>query len=230
MILRAMLTATALAVGAGCGDQAAPSGAPAQVRAALDLGNGVHLDSVDTLLTGPGGLRRTGTLAVGSSFTLTAALNVPVPGSYLVRVRGTASDDLTVCTGSQMLSVTQAGPAVVMINLACMTPRVGAIGVQGDANLCPLIEGGSVLPTSVAVGRAIAIQLFASDLDHQPSALSASWSATAGTLTNTSAAGATLACTAVGPATVSVVVSDGDATPGCPATWSVDVQCTAVAP
>jgi phospholipase C len=67
----------------------------------------------------------------------------------------------------------------------------------------------------------------AHDADQGPSPLSYAWTATSGTLSDASAQAPHFTCAAAGPSTLTVSVSDGDATAGCADRLSVTVTCTA---
>src|SRR5215471_16990871 len=73
----------------------------------LDFGGGVTLSSVDFMMTGPNGFRRTGTLPVGNDPIVTATFqNLPAGNGYNIRVKGTATDDASVCQGELTFDVT----------------------------------------------------------------------------------------------------------------------------
>src|SRR5262245_43784597 len=72
-----------------------------------DCGGGLMLSSVDYVLTGPNNFRRIGTLSVGDQPNVTATFqNLPAGQGYNIRVRGTASDDMTGCQGELTFDVT----------------------------------------------------------------------------------------------------------------------------
>src|SRR5439155_832648 len=83
-------------------------------------------------------------------------------------------------------------------------------------------------PAEVAFGGTIAFKAAAVDVDHVPSPLGFSWSATSGSIGAGTTANPTLTCTKVGKVTVTLSVSDGD--PACATAQSVDVVCTEPAP
>jgi hypothetical protein len=123
-----------------------------------------------------------------------------------------------------MFGVQQSMNAVVQIQLVC----TGLAGVSADINVCPVIDGLSVLPSQVYVGGSTSLVLAARDPDNGPSPLSATWTASSGTLTNMSTTGATFTCTEPGPVDVGVSVSDGTPDPSCGDSIKVTVICTPV--
>lgn len=198
------------------------------LQRALDLGGGVSIDSVDSLVTGPNAFRRTGTLPVGSSPTITTTLTgLPQGQNYQIQARGTASDMVTVCAGNTAFNVPASGQVTVSITLTCTKPPVGSAAIQGTTDVCPLITGLSAWPAQAQVGSGVRLKLDVEDPDNVRTALTAAWSTTAGTLAGASVNGATLNCTGAGAATVSVTVSDGDPDPACAAHASVSVTCVA---
>ena len=218
---------------AGCGAQATAPEPVDSVRLQLDFGGGVTLTSVNYTLTGPPGadggadggtVVKTGTLPVGTSDTITAMFGPLGAGKgYDVTVNGLASDGSSYCTGETMFNVPLPSPFVT-IQLACS----GRASVSADVNVCPTIDSLSVLPSEVYLGSSMQLSLLAHDADNGPAPLAITWSSTPGTLSNTSAMGATFTCTSVGTFTVSVSVDDGTPAMACVDSASVNVTCTAL--
>jgi hypothetical protein len=205
------------------GERGAAPGDIDTVQLNLDFGGGVSLDSVAYVLTGPGSFRRVGTLAVADQSSISATFqNLPAGVGYDVVVKGTASDDLSVCKGEAIFDVASSMNAVVQISLACS----GVAAVSADVNLCPTIDSLSVVPAEVYVGSSMQLSAVSHDPDNGPSPLAASWATTSGTLTNLSTTGATFTCTAAGTFTIGLTVSDGTAAAKCADTASVTVTCT----
>lgn len=210
--------------GVACGvDQSAPESVDS-VQLELDFGGGVTLTSVDYILTGPASFRRAGTLTVADQPSISATFNnLPVGTGYDVTVKGTASDDSSVCVGEAMFNVASSMNAVVQIALTCS----GRATLSADVNTCPTIDSLSVAPSEVYVGSSMQLVAAAHDPDNGPSPLSATWSATSGTLSNLSTTGATFTCTTAGSFKVTLSVSDGTPNPKCADTAAVTVTCTA---
>jgi hypothetical protein len=209
---------------AGCGG--ARDGSPATVDTVqfkLDFGDGVTLNSVDYILTGPASFRQTGTLNVAGQPTITATFPSLPPGTgYDIKVQGAASDNLNACKGEAMFNVVASMNAVVQIALTCS----GRATLAADVNTCPTIDSLSVVPAEVYVGGSVQLTATSHDPDNGPSPLAATWSATSGTLTGLSTTGATFSCSTAGTFKVSLSVSDGTANPKCADSASVTVTCT----
>jgi hypothetical protein len=223
------LALCAAAVLAACsGQPAGPDDGINSQKSNLDLGGGVHIDSVSYVLTGPASFMQTGALPVGASSTITATFNnIPKGTGYKLNASGWASDNITLCKGDASFDMAKAGSVTVKIPLECAKPPAGSLSFQANTNVCPVIEGLSVWPLTALVGSTVTLALTAQDPDKAPAPLSATWSTTSGALSATSITGAVLTCTAAATATVSVSVSDGDPVATCPATTSVNISCVA---
>jgi hypothetical protein len=209
----------------GCSnDSASPT--TETVRLNLTFGDGVTLESVDYVLTGPHNLSRTGSLPVGDQTTITATFEDLRPGSgYEIVLQGTATDGIDTCQGDEMFAVKTGQPTTLQIPLTC----TGRAAITGVVNSCPLIDDISAIPSEVRVGNAIQLTAAVRDPDEGPAPLSVTWTADGGALSNQSTTGATFTCTAAGSFTVGVSVSDGDTTGTCSSTGTgtVTVVCTA---
>ena len=90
-------------------------------------------------------------------------------------------------------------------------------------NVCPVVDALSANPTSVYLGSTIALSGSAHDTDAAPSALSLTWGASGGLLSNANAAKPTFTCTAPGAATITLSAADGDS--ACGDAQSVVATC-----
>jgi len=225
VLRRSILVATLLvAAAAGCaGDREGVTPNIDSVQLKLDFGGGVTLNTIDYVLAGPGGFHRTGALPVGDQPTImTTFQNLPAGVGYDVMVKGSASDDASVCKGEAMFDVAASMNAVVQISLTCS----GRAAVSADFNVCPTIDSLSVVPAEAYVGSAVLLTTAAHDPDNGPSPLTATWSTSSGTLTNLMTTGATFTCTAPGSFKISLSVSDGTPNPKCADTAAVTVVCS----
>ena len=191
----------------------------------LSFGGDVTLTSVDYVLTGPSPfVPRTGTLPVGAQPTIAASFqNLPKGTGYHVTVSGTASDGSSQCMGEATFDVKPAMAAVVnSIPLVC----TGIASVSAIVSTCPTIDSLSVSPSEIYVGASTQLEVAAHDPDN--GAVTTTWSATSGTLSNRSATGATFTCTAAGAFAVSVSVTNiaPSTVEVCPDTASVTIVCT----
>ena len=81
------------------------------------------------------------------------------------------------------------------------------------------------LVAAVVVGGGIHLTGAAHDSDAGPSALSYAWTATCGVFDNAAAQNPLFTCSVPGPVTITLTVSDGDASPTCPDNLQVKVSC-----
>jgi hypothetical protein len=233
--LLALLTVSAAGIcaAAGCSSSRVDPGAGVEdstgtIGARLQIGAGVTLDAVTYVISGPGSFSKTGTVdlteATGFSFTIGG---IPAGNGYTIVLTATSTDGATTCAGSATFHVTPRTTTQVTVHLDCHQPSgTGSVGINGTTNVCPLIDAVSASPDEVAVGDTVSLTSAAHDPDNGPSPLSFQWMATSGTFSDPSAPNPRFMCAAVGIATVTLTVSDGDATPGCPATLTTLVSCT----
>jgi hypothetical protein len=226
VLRRSILVASLLTASSAAGCAGDRDGAPSSVDSVqlkLDFGGGVTLNTVDYLLAGPGSFHRAGTLPVGDQPTImTTFQNLPAGTGYDVMVKGSASDDSSICKGEAMFDVAASMNAVVQIALTCS----GRAAVSTDFNACPTIDSLSVIPAEAYVGSSVLLTTAAHDPDNGPSPLIATWSTSSGMLTNLTTTGATFTCTAPGSFKISLSVSDGTPNPKCADTASVMVVCS----
>jgi phospholipase C len=217
----------------GCTTDAGDTKPPSdlgQVTFDLQVGVGVTLNTVTYAITGPAGFSRTGTIDVSHSATISAVITgLPFGTGYQIMLHGTTTGGLGVCMGSATFDVTDATPKTVPVHVTCdLQPTTGSIIVNGTLNACPRIDGVGASPAEVAFGGTIALNATVVDIDHGPSPVTYSWSATSGTLSGADTANPTLTCNKVGMVTVTLAASDGD--PACASQQSVDVICSEPSP
>lgn len=219
-----------LCVVVGCGPDSMTenqSSAEAQGRVgfALQISSGVTLASAGYSVSGPGGFTATGMVNVGQGTDVPVVLTgVPNGSGYSLTVSGTASDGLTTCSGSAPFDVTAGMMSTVIVHLVCRQPaNAGAISISGTTNLCPVVDGISANPASIAVGGSIAIVAAAHDDDSAPAPLALSWTTSTGAVTGSGSA-VTFGCTTPGSVAVTVVASDGDSS--CNDSLSFNIGCT----
>ena len=197
------------------------------ISAELQLEPGITLASASYSIAGPNAFSKTGPIDLRSS-TAIAAQIAPLPAGlgFSIAVDATASDGVTACHGAAVFDVAAVATTPVAIHVVCHEPaRNGGVLISGTLNVCPVIDILSASPRDMSVGTPETLTVSAHDPDMLPSSISFAWSASSGTLVNASSRTPTFTCTAPGAAAVTVIVSDGDATPGCAATASVIVAC-----
>lgn len=214
----------------GCSDTSketagAPSESVGSVDLTLDLSDDVALQHVAYVITGPAAFSKSGSLDVSQSSTVSGVIGgIPLASGYTIKLSATGSDNATTCTGSTVFDVTTTGTTSIDVSLQCkLPPRKGSVMVNGKVNVCPQIESLDASPAEVYVGGSIALAAVGSDADEGPSPLAYAWSASSGTLSSTTGTSSTFTCTAVGPATISLALTDGDT---CPDQRTVTVKCT----
>jgi len=215
---------------AGCSDTEKDSPAASEtstgsVGLALKVSDEVTLSSVNYVVTGPNGFKKSGSFDVAKSSVLSGVVGgIPLANGYSIELSATATDGQTSCSGSADFNMTSTGTVSVDVTLQCKLPtRKGSVLVNGKLNVCPQVESLDAAPAEVYVGGEISLVALGSDADQGPSPVSYTWSATSGTLSATTGTNVSLTCTAVGTSTVKLSVSDGDT---CPDTRSVTVTCT----
>jgi len=229
-----MLAAGSLA--AGCdGTKPAPAAAADDALAigelVLQLQGTANLTitSVAYTISGPAAYSRQGSIDVSNSTTLSATIGgLPAGTGYAIALSATASDGTTTCSGRATFDVTAGMTSAVAVHLICLEAAGnGSVSVGGTINVCPLVDGIGATPAAVTLGGRIALTGLAHDADGGPVALSYRWTASSGLFDDAAAPNPSFTCTAVGPVVLTLTVSDGDDTPGCPSAQSVTVQCSA---
>ena len=190
---------------------------------ALQTG-GVTLNSVSFTIIGTG-YTKSGTINLTNSSVLSAVIGgIPVGTGYSISLNASdATNAAVTCTGSASFDIAAGATTSTQVKLQCKTPpKTGSVMVNGTLNVCPAIDSLSIAPAETTVGNAVGLAASGSDADRMPSALSYAWTSSAGTISGASTASASLTCTAVGPVTVTLTVSDGD----CSDTLSQTVTCS----
>ncbi len=192
---------------------------------ALQLAPGLTLDSVKYVITAPEASSQIGTIDVSQSSTISATIGGLVVGDgYTLTLSATASNGTTQCGGtSAPFSVMAHATTSVNVHLLCQeAPAKGSVMVNGTVNICPRIDGLSASPGEALVGGSIALAGAAHDTDAAPGPLTYRWTASAGTLSDATAANPTFTCTTAGTVNLTLAVSDSD----CSDTQSLTVTCT----
>lgn len=194
----------------------------------LQVGNGTTLTSASYTITGPGGFTKSNTIDVSSSSTLSLLIGgIPAGQGFSITVSASTADSATTCSGSATFNVTASATTQVTVALDCHEPaKTGSVLVTGTTNVCPVADGISANPAAVTVGGTIALEALGHDSDNAPSPLAYTWSASTGTLSDTSSRTPTFTCTVPGPSTITLTLSDGDTSPGCAGSITATVQCS----
>jgi phospholipase C len=193
---------------------------------ALQAAAGVTLTTVNYTITGPNGFSRMGTIDVSNSTTISVVIGgIPAGTGYLISLSGKSVEGSAMCAGSATFNIVAGATTPVTVHVACsVQPTSGSAAVNGALNVCPTINSVSASPAEVTTGSLLTLSGAAVDPDNGPSALAYSWTTDSGTLTNPSSQTPTFTCAKAGTATITLSVSDGDAS--CASHQSVDVTCT----
>ena len=215
----------------GCSSAEAPGSSESSEQSGtvgleLELGAGVAIDSVSYTVVGPNSFSKTGTINVKDSLKVSAIISgLPFGAGYSLALTGKTTDGQGTCAGSASFDIDSATTKEVTVHLTCdIQPKTGSILVNGTVNACPRIDGIDASPAEVAVNGSVALQGSAADVDNAPAALTYSWSASTGVVSDAAGVAAMFTCTKVGKATVTLRVSDGDT--ACSSHQSVDITCS----
>ncbi len=197
------------------------------VGLALSLAPGVTVSSASYTISNPDGFSQTSTVDVSHSTTLAFVVGgLPAASGYTIQLNATTSDGGTSCVGSAAFDVAAHATTAVSVHVTCHEgARTGSVTVTGTVNICPVADGVSANPSDVAVGFPVAVAVTAHDTDSGPAPLSYHWTAASGSFSDATSATPTFVCNTPGAVTLTVSVSDGDATPGCADSLSVVVTC-----
>jgi hypothetical protein len=225
-----LVSGACLTSGCSSSHEATPESASGEHAGAigLELGvaGGIVLDSVSFTILGPNDYSKSGTIDLSAATQLSATIGgIPVGNGYTISLSATASDGSTSCAGSAAFNVVARVTSPVAVALRChQAAKTGSVMLNGSVNVCPVVDELSASPSSVYLGASLTLRGAGHDSDAGPSALSLSWTASSGLLSNSSGENPTFTCTAPGPATITLSASDGDA--ACVDTQSVVVSCS----
>lgn len=192
------------------------------VSLALTLSATTTVSVVNYSITGDGITPRTGPIDV-SDPTATPSVQVggiPAGAGYLVTMTAASADGQTTCNGSGLVDVIANEIAFITVIMQCRaTGTTGVINVGGGFNGCPRITSYTGAPATVAVGGSVNVSVSATDPDGD--ALMFGWTAASGTFGDTGAPVTTFTCTASGPVTLTMTITDGQ----CPSTITLPISC-----
>lgn len=190
----------------------------------LQTASGATLGSFNYVITGPGGFSRSDAVNIAGSNSLSTLIGgLPVGSGFTVAITASSVDGALACTGSAGFSVLARATSVASVHLQCReAARTGGVLINGDLNLCPVIDGLGASPASVSVGNQLTLSATAHDSDAAPKALTYGWAVSSGTLSDATAREPKLTCTVAGDITVTLNVRDGD----CTDTQTAVVTCS----
>ncbi len=221
----------------GCsGDDSSPTPRPSHqsdgktgdLGLSLSVGGGVIVNTVSYTISGPNAFSKMGTIDLSAATAFSATIGgIPAGKGYTISLSATAADGTTNCGGAAAFDVTARATTNVSVALDCHQAATnGSVSVNGQVNVCPVIDALSANPSQVNVGSAIALSGAAHDADNGPSPVSYKWTATAGTFDDPTSANPMFKCTEVGTSTITLVASDGDKTANCADSLTAQVTCS----
>ncbi|MGB8332825.1 MAG: hypothetical protein WCE62_22055 [Polyangiales bacterium] len=227
LILLSCLVALSLGL-AGCSSEATEEPqAIGSLSLALEIGDGIQIDEVDWTITGGEMTPMSGSIntsAPGSTASVEVFGLPPTEGDdYTITLQGTATDGVTTCEGLAGFGVAVDQVTEVMVLLRCkLPPRYGAVGVNGELNVCAELTKAVVSPLQTSVGGET--ELASQAVDAEGAMIAYRWSGMGGTIGMPGAASTIYTCAEEGSQSVTIEVSD-DGFEYCISEWTVAVTC-----
>lgn len=192
-----------------------PVDPPKQI--AVELPGGAVVTSFSyTVLGADGTPLVVGTQILGADAPLIIDLDLPPGNGDTVQIAATSSSG-EACTGtSGSFNVVAGQPTLVSLTMLC-SPASTAV------DHCPTVASWAVEPNG---DGAFNLSVAATDPD-AGDLLSYTWSATAGTFSDTSLAVTSFSCDAAGVAQLTLTVYDNHTPSGCAATIVLPIECSA---
>jgi hypothetical protein len=171
------------------------------------------INSISWTITGPNGAStvvQTGTVNVQNSVSISFLTSgIPVGSNYTITLSGTSADGTVTCAGSAQFSIAARTTTNVSVLLQCSPSPVdaGSATISGQTFNCGVVNGIAASPSETTLGASVSLQGTAVGAD--PGRLTYAWSAPSGTFSAPTAAATSFTCTAPGPVSVTLTVSDG---------------------
>jgi hypothetical protein len=208
---------------AGCSSVGAPSDG-LSFDVVLEGGGSIH--EVDWRITDPAvsdQLLMEGSIdtsAPGSTVSV-EAYGLPPGGPYVIHLSAASADGTTNCKSSTQFDIAIGLVTELHMVLRCKTePDSGAVRVGAGINVCARLDMVAVSSLTSSVEGSIDVSAMASDEDRDP--ISYSWTATAGSFGDRTAAETTFACGAEGIQFLTIEVSDAE---HCMDSLTVAIEC-----
>ena len=214
----------AAVTGVGCGGDSSPDAAAGSLEMTLELVQGGDIDEVAYQIIGSNTLVE-GTIdtsAPGSTASV-EVYGLPPGDDYVIEMTATSSDGSTTCSGEETFAVDANRVTELMVMLRCKSePRLGGVRVDGKLNICAELTKAVASPLRTSEGTAVSVAANANDADGD--AVAYRWTASGGTIDDSTARETTFVCGDSGSATVTIEVSD-DGFEDCIDGWQFDVDC-----
>ncbi len=223
------------------------------VSLAITLPGAVTIDVVDWTITAPGGpsdmsggpADMSGGSATASGSSAQTILSdsvdvshsasiqfqigdIPAGAGYDLALSAISADATVACVGTAPFDITARTTTNVSVQLQCRAsaPDAGSLAVTAVVTNCATVTGISVSPTETALRTSVDVSASATGPD--PTALTYAWSASSGIFDNAAAAETKFTCTAVGPVTLTIAVTDTPQLDFNPCDPALDVESTVI--
>ncbi len=221
-----------------CSKGSSNPGSTGKVSLAFTLPSGAKINDVayDIKAGAPAGIAD----VTGHINTSDPNATASVEHSFPASTGDTVTLDATTTTGvschgvSTPFDVTPGGTASVSVTLVCGAATnptgAGSVIVNStvvEGNACPYLTSWVASPLQTSVGATIDVAAAAADLSTPPDTLTFAWTPAAN-FTAPTAGSTQYHCTAPGPHTITVTVSDNHASSPCTAHVDIQVNCVAV--
>jgi hypothetical protein len=194
------------------------------IQLGLEVAAGFALSEATYTIDGPGNYHREVVVTLSNAPKLATFIGGTPPGrGYVLSVKGLANDG-SICSGvSAPFDVIAFQTTLVSMILRCQEPDpTGNIQTNGTLNFCASIDNLMASPGSTPVGGTIALGAGTHDKDMGPGPITYSWTANRGSFNAAWSATPIFTCTAPGPVSISLTISDGD----CGDSRSIAVNCS----
>ena len=200
----------------------------------LTLPGGEPIDTVNWSIQGPNGASSvvlTGTVNVINSPAASFVVGgVPAGSGYTMSLVAQSPDGQVTCTGAAQFAMTARATTNLSVAMLCSAaaPEAGAAFVRAAGFNCATWNSVAASPSEATIGSSMSVVASASG--GAPGSLTYAWSAPSGAFDHPNAAQANFTCTAPGPVSLTVTVTDGAVPEGgscnaSAATTTIQVQC-----
>jgi hypothetical protein len=219
------VVATMVAAGGACRlDDLPPPSSGSVDFGFIEVGD-VAIASVDFTISGNAITPIVGTISLVDQAATPSAVvgGIPAGIQYLLELRAMTTDGKQQCYGATSFDVVANESADAMIVLVCSDQMaVKTTMVNGMTDYCPWIASYAASSSTAEVdGSPISVSAIAASYYSDPPMVR--WTASSGTLATPTASVSDYRCTTVGPATITVTITDGY----CPDTATLLVTCVA---
>jgi hypothetical protein len=224
-LLSLVLGSVLALVFAGCATDSNPGENTGSVNLNLELAEGIIINEVDWTISGGDMDPMSGTIDT-SAPGATASVEVfglPPGEGYLVELEASDESGEVTCRGDAEFDVEVGVATDVVVFLNCKRPTVlGGVRVNGKFNICAQLAKVVVSPLQTSVGNDIDLSVLTIDVEADEVAIV--WTATGGSIADSSAEQTTYTCGEVGQQSIAVTISDDDFE-YCMDSWAVAVTC-----